>query len=107
MNIELIIQLLNALKTEQPTQESAFEVGKMYVVRTLTMTTTGKLIRITPQELVFSDAAWIADSGRWNEFVCNPEATAKEVEMYSRNCIVGRVSVIDATEITTLPKATK
>ncbi len=75
-----------------------WEVGKKYFIRTVTMHLTGELISISQQELVLKDAAWIADSGRFNETLKDIN-NASEVEPFQNNVIVGRGSIIDATTI--------
>lgn len=86
---------------------SPYEVGKNYLIRTVTMTLTGKIVSVGPQEIVMTDAAWIADTGRFAQAVANAEFS--EVEPYpdGQNVIVGRASVIDATQICALPRKQK
>lgn len=74
----------------------AWQVGKAYFIRTVTMYLTGKLIKLTPQELVLEDAAWIADTGRFSEAMKTGKFS--EVEPFTGPVIVGRGSVIDAQE---------
>ncbi|MBW2096953.1 MAG: hypothetical protein JRI80_19000 [Deltaproteobacteria bacterium] len=77
--------------------DTVFQVGKKYLVRTVTMIVTGKLVKVTEQELLFEDAAWIADTGRYADTLENGEFT--EIEPYKRPVIVGRGALIDATEL--------
>ncbi len=44
-------------------EEHPWEIGKIYLIRTVTMIDTGRLVAVTPQELVLEDAAWIAGYG--------------------------------------------
>jgi hypothetical protein len=76
-----------------------WEVGKNYLIRTVTMTLTGKLEVVGEKELVLSSAAWIADLGRFTQAV--EQGTFSEVEPYplSAKVIVGRSAVIDAVII--------
>lgn len=73
-----------------------WQVGKNYVIRTVTMIQTGRLIEVTNDELVLEDAAWIADTGRWMNFL--KDGKISEVEPFQDPIIVGRHSIIDATE---------
>ena len=59
---------------------------------------TGQLVFVSSQELVLKDAAWVADSDRFNEAIKDPNK-CKEVEPFVRNVIVGRGAIVDATEI--------
>ena len=83
-----------------------YQIGKNYLIRTVTMIQTGKLVAVTNQELVLEDAAWIADTGRFSE--CLAKCTFNEIEPFPNKIIIGRGSVIDATEFThSLPRTVK
>ena len=74
-----------------------WNVGKSYVIRTVTMIDVGKLVEVTPDELVLESAAWIADTGRWNEFL--KSGSYSECEPFpDGRVIVGRHALIDAVE---------
>ena len=47
--------------------KSFWRVGEAYLIRTVTMIDTGILVSIDEHEIVLKDAAWIADTGRFNE----------------------------------------
>lgn len=83
-----------------------WELGKIYLIRTVTMTDTGRLVAVTPQELVLEDAAWIADTGRFAQAV--EKAEFGEVEPFpSGRVIIGRGAIIDAVEIRLAPRSQK
>ena len=75
-----------------------WEIGKCYFIRTVTMNLTGELVSVSNQELVLKDAAWIADSGRFNEAL-KDISKCSEVEPFQNPAIVGRGSIVDATVI--------
>ena len=87
------------------TANSAWEIGKNYLIRTVTMIDTGRLVAVTDHELVLEDAAWIADTGRFADAISG-KIDFLEVEPYpeGRRVIVGRGAVIDAVEIGVLPR---
>ena len=89
------------------TGPSPYNIGKNYFIRTVTHHHTGKLVQVTPQELVLENAAWIADDGRLTEALRT--CTFNEVEMFPADArvIVGRGSIIDAVEITNVPTSQK
>ena len=91
----------------QAPAHNPYTVGANYLIRTVTMTYTGKLVEVGPQELVLVDAAWIADSGRWADAVA--KGTFNEVEPYpdGEHVIIGRGAVLDAVKITTLARSQK
>lgn len=83
-----------------------WEVGKIYLIRTATMTDTGRLVAVTPQELILEDAAWIADTGRFSDAVRKVEFS--EVEPFpDGRVIIGRGAVIDACTINLAPRSQK
>jgi hypothetical protein len=88
------------------TDNSAWEIGKTYLIRTVTMTDTGRLVAVTEHELVLEDAAWIADSGRFADAV--KKAEFQEVEPFpDGRVIIGRGSIIDAVGIKLSPRSQK
>ena len=83
-----------------------FEVGKPYLIRTVTMINAGTLIAVYPTELVLRDASWIADTGRFADAVRTAEFS--EVEPFpDGEVIIGRGSIIDAVRINKIPRSQK
>lgn len=77
------------------TDDHPYHIGKNYFIRTVTMIQVGKLIRVTPQELVLEDAIWVADTGRFTQALENGDLD--EVETFpAGEVIVGRGAVVDA-----------
>jgi hypothetical protein len=86
--------------------DAHWKIGANYLIRTATMIDAGKLVAVTEHELVLEDASWIADTGRFGKAL--EKGTFNEVEMFpAGQVIVGRGSLIDAVQITTLPTTTK
>ena len=78
--------------------EHPYEIGKVYLIRTVTMMDTGRLVAVTDQELVLEDAAWIADSGRFSDAL--EKCDFNEVEPFPNGrVIIGRGAIIDAVVI--------
>ena len=84
-----------------------FEIGKNYFIRTVTHHLTGRLVSVGNQELVLESAAWIADDGRFADAL--KSCKFEEVEPFpgDNKVVVGRGSIIDVTQIETLPKSQK
>lgn len=83
-----------------------YKVGKVYLIRTVTMIQTGRLVRVTPQELVLEDAAWIADTGRFADALRACEFA--EVEPFpDGQVIVGRGAIVDAVQIRDVQRVQK
>ena len=85
---------------------SHWNIGKNYLIRTATMIDVGRLVAVTDHELVLEDASWVADTGRFAKALETSDFS--EVEMFPKGqVIVGRSALIDAVMITKLPTATK
>ena len=87
-------ELLEATGSKNATSHS-FIIGEQYLIRTVTFFYTGKLKSVTDTDLVLSDAAWIADTGRFHD--CLVSGDLNEVEPFLADAIVPRTAIIDAT----------
>jgi hypothetical protein len=77
---------------------SFWNVGKVYMIRGVNMYQVGRLISIDDHELILEDAAWIADTGRFNQALTSK--TFNEVEPFTAKRIaVGRGQIVDAFEL--------
>lgn len=86
------------MPTDLSNSESTFlEIGKVYLIRTVTMIYTGRLKAQSKNEMLMSEAAWIAETERWANS-CKEEIF-KEVEPYFRDVIIYKSAVLDITEI--------
>jgi hypothetical protein len=84
-----------------------WQLGRNYIIRTVTMILAGRLIAVTSQELVLEEASWIAETDRFANTIS--KGILKEVEPYGdKPVLVGRGSIIDATEwVHPLPRTQK
>ena len=95
-----------ALSGDRPLKNHSFQLGKAYLIRSVTMYYTGRLAVITETDLLLEDAAWIADTGRFGEALTT--GRLKEIEPFPSPVIVPRGGIIDATEWThPLPREVK
>lgn len=86
----------------------AFVIGESYLIRTVTMIYTGKLVSIFDKELVITNAAWIPETARWADTVANGKFN--EVEPYPDDAevILNREAILDVTRVTwKLPREQK
>lgn len=92
------VQTQYIVKQEGDKSNPFMEVNKTYFIRTVTHYFTGRLIWVGEKELVLDQACWIADTGRFNEFI--KEQTVNESEPFpnDRPVIIGRGSIIDMVE---------
>ena len=95
MKTSLLEKLLEkALESETvPSGTNPFEIGKAYLVRTVTYHQIGILKDIQGDFLIFRDASWVADSGRFSE--CLSKGTFNEVE-YVGPMIINKTAIVDA-----------
>jgi hypothetical protein len=83
-----------------------YRIGKNYLIRTVTMIDTGRVVAVTEHEIVLEDAAWVADTGRFADAL--KSGAFSEVEPFpDGEVIIGRYSVIDAVQIDKLPREQK
>lgn len=75
--------------------EHPLTVGNAIFVRTVTGYYTGRLAEITATDLLLAEAAWIADTGRWNNALVTGQLD--DVEPYPDPVSVSRGSVVDVT----------
>ena len=74
------------------------EVGKNYFIRTVTHYFTGTLVWVGEKELALKSACWIADTGRFSDFIQNGKWNESEPFNPDAVVIIGRGSIIDMTE---------
>jgi hypothetical protein len=79
-----------------PVFEPFLNVGKAYFIRSVTHHYTGKCVKCTKEWVELEDAAWIADDGRFNEFL--KTGNANEVEPYVNSVRIPIGCILDATE---------
>lgn len=104
--IKEIAAMVNGSADPTTADNSAWETGAIYLIRTVTMADTGRLVAVTANELVLEDAAWIADTGRLSDAVAKAEFG--EVEPFpDGRVIIGRGAVIDAVQIKRAPRSRK
>ena len=78
-----------------PNCNTSFEIGKCYLLRTVTYFYTGRITSITDTDIVLEDAAWIADTGRFHDAL--KTGIFHEVEPFVDHVIVLRGTIVDAT----------
>ena len=75
---------------------SPLSVGRAVLLRTVTHYYTGRIALIRAHEIVLTDAAWIADTGRWWNAL--KEGRLKEIEPFVDPVSINRNAMIDCTE---------
>ena len=108
LTVRELVKLSDLLSgTKKENDDSHWEIGENYLIRTVTMFNTGRLVSVTTLELVLEDAAWIADTGRFASALVSGEF--EEIEPYPDGAVVilGRGAIVDAVKISTLPREQK
>ena len=77
-------------------EDHPYVKGRYFMIRTVTMVFVGKLAGIYDKELLLTDCAWIADTGRLYNFL--KDGTAVEVEPIPGEVIISRGAIIDVAE---------
>jgi hypothetical protein len=86
--------------------DAHWKIGKCYLIRTVTMIQTGRLVKVTEKELVLEDAAWVADTGRFSEALVS--LNFSEVEPFpDGHVIVGRGAIVDAVQVARVQREVK
>ena len=106
LSFDEIKELLKGLVPSSGNDSHSFEIGKAYLIRTVTMYYVGRLVSITDADVVLSDAAWVPDTGRFSDAL--KTGNLCEVEPFVDRVIVMRSGMIDACEWTAkLPRDKK
>jgi len=88
------------------TKPCPFEAGKAYMIRTVTMTWTGRVRKIAGDFIILDTAAWIADTGRFH--LATKIEALSEVEPVGDGVFVGLGAIVDSRPWdTALPTAVK
>jgi len=97
MKSTLIEKLLEkALESDSstiPVGGCPFEIGKAYLIRTVTYHQIGIVKDIIGDFLIFKDASWVADSGRFSD--CISKGVFNEVE-YVGPMLINKTAIVDA-----------
>lgn len=96
-----------ALENKSESSSSCpLEVGKCYLIRTVTLYYTGRVKEIRGKFFRLEEAAWIADTGRFAQ--ASESGEFNEVEPFANDPWVNSDAIIDAQEITfALPRQQK
>lgn len=74
-----------------------FEVGKAYFIRTVTYHFTGRVTAVVGNFLILSEAAWIADSGRYATALAAGSKVLAEVEPVPDGTMINTSAITDAS----------
>lgn len=85
---------LQSCFTQRP-RSTSLQIGRKYFFRTPSFHFVGRVSAITDSDIVLTEAAWIADSGRFN--VALRTGDVAEFESYPAECIINRDHVCDAS----------
>lgn len=99
----------DALEPMQPVLEGdfvPFDIGGVYLIRTVTMIDLGRVVAANHKWIVLEDAAWIADTGRFADAL--KKCQFNEVEPFpDGRVIIGAGSVIDCVKVSSVQRSQK
>lgn len=90
------VKHIQSLLKGGPEVHSPYRIGESYFFRFVTHYITGRVKRVTPKEIILTEAAWIADTGRFTQAIA--DGTLNEVEPFPQDeeVICGRGALVDA-----------
>jgi len=91
--MQLTIEEIRELAAVNMSKSHSFEIGASYLIRTVTLHYTGRLVDVTDSDIRLECAAWIADTGRYSE--CLAEGTLNEIEPYPNGVCISRDCIVD------------
>lgn len=97
------------LQTIKPVYEGEFqpfEIGAVYLIRTVTMIDVGRVVAVSKQYVILEDATWVADTGRFSDALksCN----FSETEPFpDGQVILSTGSIIDAVKVNSVIRSRK
>lgn len=99
---------MKAKTKSAPRVQTPLRIGNAVFIRTITHYFTGRIVGLTKDEILLTDAAWIACTARWATTLTTGEL--QEVEPYPNGMVVSvaRGAVTDACAWShALPRAQK
>ena len=91
----------DSIKSVEPVltgEFNPFEIGGIYLIRTVTMIDVGRVIAANDKWIVLEDAAWIASTGRFADALKKCEFSETEPFPDGR-VIIGAGSIVDAMKV--------
>jgi len=77
---------------------SPWETGEEYHIETATKYYLGRLILVTDKELVVDGASWVADTGRFNEYLSGSNPSENEPYQKGSALIISRGALVSAVK---------
>lgn len=97
------------VQTVKPVLEGEFqpfEIGAVYLIRTVTMIDVGRVIAASKQYIILEDAAWIADTGHFSDAL--KSCTFNETEPFpDGQVILSTGSIVDAVKVSSVVRSKK
>lgn len=99
----------DSVQTIKPVLEGdfqPFEIGAVYLIRTVTMIDVGRVVAASKQYIVMEDAAWIADTGRFSDAL--KKCQFNEIEPFpDGQVIINAGSIIDSVKVKEVQRSQK
>jgi len=93
------LKQISSLNIGRSKADHPFKIGRSYMIRTVTMSNVGEVVAVVGDFLVLKNCAWIADSGRFCDFLKDGAVSiACEIEPMLGEVFVNMKSIIDVSE---------
>ena len=96
MEISQVVELVQALQKPKQVVKSPFVIGQNVFIRTVTLYYTGKVKDFNSQWVTLENASWIADTGRFHDFL--KDGKCNEYESFVDDVSIPVGSIIDVTK---------
>ena len=93
--LDALLKLADLLDENGGADAPGFPIVGPVAIRTVTHYYTGRVVEVQHRFVILADAAWIADTGRWSEFLAN--GTPSEVEPFPDVVAVSLGAIVDVT----------
>lgn len=108
-NVEYVRKDSVQKETIKPIYEGEFqpfEIGAVYLIRTVTMIDVGRVVAASKQYIILEDAAWIASTGRFSDAL--KACKFNEVEPFPDGVVIlSAGSIVDAVKVSTVQRSQK
>lgn len=96
MEIAQVVELARALQKPKQSVKSPFVIGQNTFIRTVTFYYTGRVKEVNSRWVTLQNASWIADTGRFHDFLKNGKCN--EYESFIDDISIPIGSIIDVTK---------
>ena len=98
LTIREVKEIQSMFKKDAEAESHSLIIGEAVLIRTVTLHYTGRIKAVTRSDVVLTDAAWIANTGRFATALKQGLQPETEVEPFCDDVIVNRDVIVDVTK---------